>query len=97
MDTNTTSSAETDHPYRKAFAWGGIWLVLLTLGFSVAYGHFAAEGFGRFIGMTMVPAAICGYLAKGSKMSWSFWKVGVIYFAIALLVFLISSYGAMQH
>jgi hypothetical protein len=94
MDNLAPKSTKTEHPYRKAFAWGGIWLVVLTVAFTLAYGHFAAEGFGRFIGMTMLPSAICGYIANRSKAPWTFWKMGCIYAMVALVVFVISSYGA---
>ena len=97
MDPIALTPKKTHHPYRNAFTWGGIWLVVLTAAFALAYGHFAAEGFGRFLGMTMVPAAICGYFANRSKIPWSFWKMGGLYAVVALMVLLISSYGAMHH
>lgn len=87
---------KTHHAYRKAFAWGGAWLVLLTMGFSLYYGQFSAEGFGRFLGMTMVPSAICGHMASRSKAPWTIWKIGGIYLLIALAVFFVSSYGALK-
>ena len=45
--------------------------------------------------LTMISAAIVGFLAKRSKSAWSFSKFGVIYFFVALIVLLISSYGAI--
>ena len=85
------------HPYRNAFTWGGIWLVVLTAAFSLAYRHFAAERFGRLFGMSMVPAAICGYFASRSKEPWTFGKMGGVYAVVAIMVLLTSSYGAMHN
>jgi hypothetical protein len=93
----TPVETRTRQPYAKAFAWGGIWLAILTIGFSVAYGNFSAEGFGRFVGMTAIPAIVVGFQASRSKSVWSFWKIGGIYFLAAIAVWLVSSYGAMQH
>lgn len=90
-------AAKTQRPYAKAFAWGGLWLVALTVGFTIAYGHFSAEGFGRFVAMTGVPALLVGYLAKRSSTAWGFWKIGAVYVVAAIAFVLISSYGAMQH
>jgi len=89
----STTLQKTHHAYRKAFAWGGAWLVTLTIGFTLFYGQFSAEGFGRFFGMTMLPSAICGYMANRSKMPWTFWKIGGIYLLIALAVWVLSSPG----
>lgn len=90
-------SQRTRRPYTMAFAWGGIWLVLLTLGFTAAYANFSAEGFGRFLGMTMLASAVTGFQGKRSTNAWDFWKVGVVYILVLIGVWLISSYGAMQH
>jgi len=87
----------TQRPYAMAFAWGGIWLVLLTLGFTAAYGNFSAEGFGRFLAMTMLASAVTGFQGKRSTNAWDFWKVGVVFILALIGVWLISSYGAMQH
>ena len=86
----------TVKPYQKAFAWGVIWLVISTGALSVMYQNFSAEGFGHMFALTMLSSAIVGYLAKRNKSAWSFTKVGLVYFVVALIVFLISSYGAMQ-
>lgn len=83
-------------PHQKAFTWGGIWLVVSTGALSLLYQNFSAEGVGRMFALTMISAAIAGLLAKRSKSAWSFSKVGVVYFVVALIVLLISSYGAMQ-
>ena len=96
-DAQVNEAQRTQRPYAMAFAWGGIWLVLLTLGFTAAYGNFSAEGFGRFLGMTMLSAAIVGFQAKRSSTAWDFWKMGVVYVIAIVAVWLISSYGAMQH
>ena len=85
----------TIKPYQKAFTWGGLWLVISTGALSVMYQNFAAEGFGGMFALTMILAAIVGFLAKRSKSAWSFSKFSVIYFFVALIVLLISSYGAI--
>jgi len=90
-----TPPALRERPYGNAFAWGGIWLVGLTASFTLFYGHFAAEGFGRFLGMTLLSSALCGYLGHRSKTPWSFWKTGGMYLPLALAIFLVSSFGAM--
>ncbi len=86
----------TVKPYQKAFAWGGIWLVISTALLSVVYQNFSAEGFGRMFALTMLSSAIAGFVARRSKSAWSFTKVGVVYFLVAMVVLLISSYGAMK-
>jgi len=86
----------TVKPYQKAFAWGGIWIFLSTVLLSIVYQIFSAEGFGRMFALTMISSAIVGFMAKRSKSAWSFTKVGVVYFLVAIVVFLISSYGAMK-
>jgi hypothetical protein len=86
----------TIQPYRKAFAWGGMWLAVLTVSFSLAYAHFSAEGFGRFFGLTMLSALMTGFIAKRAKSPWSFVKIGLIYFAVAMALFLVSSIPAVQ-
>jgi amino acid permease len=88
--------SRTIKPYQKAFTWGAIWLVISTLLLSVIYHNFSAEGFGRMFALTMISSAVVGFLAKRSKSAWSFTKVGVVYFFVAIIVFLISSYGAMK-
>ena len=92
-----SENSKTQRPYAKAFAWAGLWLTALTVAFTIAYGHFSAEGFGRFVGMTGIPALLVGFQANRSTKPWSFWKIGAIYFGVAIAVWLISSYGAMQH
>ena len=86
----------TIKPYQKAFTWGGLWLVISMGALSVMYQNFSAQGFGRMFALTMISAAIVGFLAKRSKSPWRFTKIGLVYFVVALIVFLISSYGAMQ-
>lgn len=85
----------TIKPYQNAFTWGGIWLVISTGALSLINQNFSAEGFGRMFALTMISHAIVGFLARRSKSAWSFTKVGVVYFVVALIVFLISSYGGM--
>lgn len=87
---------KTLKPHQKAFAWGAIWLVISSDALSVIYSNFSAEGFGRLFALTMISAAIVGFFAKRSKAAWSFTKIGVIYFFVGMIVFLISSFGAMQ-
>lgn len=82
--------------YGKAFSWGVIWLVGLTLIFALIYRNFSTEGIGRFFAMTMIASAITGWLANRGAVLRSFTRVGGIYFLVLLLVWLISSVGAMQ-
>lgn len=89
MDENRTVK-----PYQKAFVWGAIWLIISAGTLNVIFHKFSAEGFGRVFALTMISAAVVGLLAKRSKSAWSFTIVGVVYFVVALIVFLISSYGA---
>lgn len=100
---------KTHRPYSKAFAWGGIYFVILSIGLTVAYGYFSLEGFGRLFAPTMIPfaieafgrlftltmisSAICGFQATRSKTPWSFWKVGGFYLLVALVLLIITAYG----
>ena len=79
--------------YGKAFSWGAIWLVGLTLTFTLIYRNFSAEGFGRFLAMTMIAAGITGSIANRGGVTRSFVKVGGIYVLVLLAVWLISSFG----
>ena len=47
--------------------------------------------------MTMLASAVTGFQGKRSTNAWDFWKVGVVYILALIGVWLISSYGAMQH
>lgn len=82
--------------YGKAFAWGFIWLVGLSLIFTLIYRNFSAEGFGRFLAMTMIASGITGWTANRGAVARSFTKVGGIYFLVLLAVWVISSFGPMQ-
>ena len=84
-------------PYKAAFLLGAVWLVGLTLIFTAMYGKFSAEGFGRFLGMTMLSSAITGFQAKRAKIPWGLLKFGLVYTGILLLAFLVSSYGATSY
>ena len=86
----------TVKPYEKAFAWGGIWLIISTILLSVIYQNFSAAGFGRMFALAMISSAVVGFQAKRSKSTWSFRKVGLIYFFVAVVVFLVSSCGAIK-
>lgn len=79
--------------YRKAFSWGVIWLVGFTLTFTLIYSNFSAEGFGRFLAMTMIAAGATGSISNRGGVTRSFVKVGGIYFLVLLAVWLISSFG----
>lgn len=85
----------TIKPYQNAFTWGGLWLVISTGALSAMYQNFSAKRFGRMFAFTMISSAIVGFQAKRSKSAWSFSKFGVVYFFVALIVLLISSYGAI--
>ena len=91
-----TPKVPVEKNYGKAFLWGAIWLVGLTLIFSVIYQNFSAEGFGRFLAMTMIASAVTGWTANRGAVTRSFTKVGGIYFLVLLAVWLISSFGPLQ-
>ena len=82
--------------YGKAFSWGVIWLVGLSLAFALIYRNFSAEGFGRFFAMTMIASAVTGWIANRGTATRSFTKVGGIYFLVLLALWLISSVGALR-
>ncbi len=82
--------------YGKAFSWGVIWLVGLTLIFSVIYQNFSAEGFGRFLAMTMIASAVSGSIASRRAVTRSFATAGGIYFLVLLAVWLITSFGTLR-
>jgi hypothetical protein len=84
-------------PYTIAFAWAGIWLTLLTAAAAIAPANFSSEVFGRLLAMTAISAGIVGFQGKRSKTPWSFWKTGGIYVVAMVAVWLVASYGAMQH
>lgn len=84
-------------PYRTAFIIGLVFLVGFCLIFSLVYSTFSIEGFGRFFGITMLSSFVTGFQAKRSKAPWSSVKFMGVYILVILVVFLISSYGAMQH
>lgn len=86
----------TKKPYQKALAWGGFWLVISCAALTVTYRNFSAEGMGRLLALTLISSAIVGFMASRAKTPWSLLKVGLIYFAVAVLLLLISSYGALQ-
>ena len=91
-----TPKVPVEKNYGKAFLWGAIWLVGLTLIFSVIYQNFSAEGFGRFLAMTMISSAVTGSIANRRAVTRSFAKVGGIYFLVLLVAWLISSFGASR-
>ena len=82
--------------YGKAFSWGVIWLVGLTLIFALIFRNFSAEGIGRLFAMTLIVSATTGWIVNRGAVLRSFTRVGGIYFLVLLLVWLISSVGAMQ-
>ena len=87
------AKAPVGKSYGKAFSWGAIWLAGLTLAFTLIYRNFPAEGFGRFLAMTMIAAGITGSIANRGGVARSFVKVGGIYVLVLLAVWLISSFG----
>jgi hypothetical protein len=65
----------------------------LTLTFALIYRNFPAEGFGRFLAMTMISAGVTGSIANRGRVTRSFVNVGGIYFLVLLAVWLISNFG----
>ena len=55
--------------------------------------NFSAEGFGRFLAMTMIAAGVTGSIANRGGVTRSFVKVGGIYFLVLLAVWLLTSFG----
>ena len=92
---STPKSLSGKH-YGKAFSWGVICLVGLTLVFALIYRNFSAEGIGRFVAMTMIASAVTGCAANRGAVARSFTRIGGIYFLVLLAVWLISSVGAFR-
>ena len=82
--------SKTIKPYQMAFIWGAIWLVILTIVFTVVSDQFSYRGFGRLLAETMLSSAVTGFQAKRSKTAWGFIKIGGVYLVILVIWLIIS-------
>ena len=83
---------KTDKPFIKAFSFGAIFFVLLIILLVTAHAPNITIRIGYFIPACLIPSLIVGIIARQSKKSWSWVKVGGAVF-VALLITLALQMG----
>ena len=78
---------KTDKPFIKAFSFGAIFFALLIALLVTAHAPNITSRIGYFIPACLLSSLIVGIIARQSKKTWSWVKVGGVVF-VALLIIL---------
>ena len=78
---------KTDKPFIKAFSFGAIFFALLIALLVTAHAPSITSRIGYFIPACLISSLIVGIIARQSKKTWSWVKVGGVVF-VALLIIL---------